>query len=190
MFIDGENLVCHYQSMLQKGFVPQPGIYHQPDVYVWHQNVTVPRGHEIIRAYYYTSIVADDVKVNQAIDDLKEFEVRVDRQDLAGLYRTHTHKLYPEVFKKPKKSNKAKVVDIQMTVDILTHVYQDNLDTVCLFSGDGDYKAVIAEVIRRGKQIYIGALSDGFSPTLKQLADVVIDLDSMFIDLNKSPARI
>jgi uncharacterized protein (TIGR00288 family) len=88
------------------------------------------------------------------------------------------------------KSTKVKVVDIQMIVDILSHVYQNNVDSVCLFSGDGDYKAVIDEVIRKGKQVYIARFSDGFSPILIQLVDQIIDLDPVFFDMNQSAARI
>lgn len=189
IFIDGENLVCRYQSMLKKGLIPQPGLCHESDIYVWSINgLRVPSGHEIIRAYYYTSLVGDDVRVSNVYSALKKLAVSSSVQDSTVLYSESKQNLYPVIFKKPGNSKKTKVVDIQMTVDILTHVYQDNLDTVCLFSGDGDYKAVIEEVIRKGKQVYIGAFSDGFSPTLRKLADVEIDLDATFIDYNNSPS--
>lgn len=45
-----------------------------------------------------------------------------------------------------------------MTVDILSNVYQDNLDTVFLVAGDGDYLPLIKEIRRFGKQIYLAFL--------------------------------
>jgi uncharacterized protein (TIGR00288 family) len=101
-----------------------------------------------------------------------------------------TSTVYEFLGRDTSKSTKVKVVDIQMIVDILSHVYQNNVDSVCLFSGDGDYKAVIDEVIRKGKQVYIARFSDGFSPILIQLVDQIIDLDPVFFDMNQSAARI
>ena len=189
-FIDGENIVCRYQAMLGKGFVPKIEVCHEQDVYAWQQGLVVRMDVEeieIIRAYYYTSVVGDDVKVRSVVDDLKKLQARAEGRLFRRSSQIVYHHLYPVVFKKAKQSNKTKVVDIQLAVDVLTHVYQNNLDTVCLFSGDGDYKAVINEVIRRGKQIYIAAFSDGLNLELKQLADKIIDLDHAFFDLDKSP---
>ena len=67
-----------------------------------------------------------------------------------------------------------------MTVDILTHVYQNNLETVCLLSGDGDNKPVIETVVRNGKQIYIAAFSSGLNPSIPNLADRFISLDGFY----------
>ena len=44
-----------------------------------------------------------------------------------------------------------------MTVDILSQIYLDNIDTVYLIAGDGDYLPIISEVIRMGKQVYLAA---------------------------------
>ncbi|MEK0338540.1 MAG: NYN domain-containing protein, partial [Nitrosopumilus sp.] len=77
-------------------------------------------------------------------------------------------------------SAKSKGVDIQMTVDILSNVYKNNIDTVYLVSGDGDYKPVIDEVIRNGKHIYLAAFSDGLNPNLRHSVDKFIDLDKIY----------
>jgi len=61
------------------------------------------------------------------------------------------------LFSKKKKEAKSKGVDIQMTVDILSQIYLDNIDTVYLIAGDGDYLPIISEVIRMGKQVYLAA---------------------------------
>jgi uncharacterized protein (TIGR00288 family) len=187
IFADGENLVCRYQAMIKRGFVPQAHIYHEPDVYIWSSNIWLPGEHQIIRAYYYMSAVGDENKILSIVENIEKLEAKV---LLLPNNRQYSHNLYPVVFKKPSKSTKVKVVDIQMIVDILSHVYQNNVDSVCLFSGDGDYKAVIDEVIRKGKQVYIARFSDGFSPILIQLVDQIIDLDPVFFDMNQSAARI
>ena len=90
--------------------------------------------------------------------------------------------LTPQVFWKPKERN-GKGVDIQMTVDILTNVYQDNLDTVFLLSGVGDYGPVVAESKRMGKQVFVAALSSDLSPALRLSADYFMDLDGYFFKL-------
>ncbi|MHC5820865.1 MAG: NYN domain-containing protein, partial [Nostoc sp.] len=124
------------------------------------------------RAYYYTSVFGDDVKISNVSNSLRNIPIFAEKPQT----------LYPVVLKKERKGDKAKGVDIQMTVDILSHVFQNNVDTVCLFSGDGDYQPVVREIINRGKKIYLGAFSDGLNPALKQLGDKIIDLDTIYFN--------
>ncbi|MDZ8241574.1 MAG: NYN domain-containing protein [Nostoc sp. ChiQUE01a] len=178
LFIDGENLVCRYQAMITQGSVPkQPEIhFHDKDIYIWTplKNFTEESEYhnEIIRAYYYTSVIGDENKLHNVFESLKKIQI------VAAKPQT----LYPVIFKKARKEIKAKGVDIQMTVDILSHVYQNNVDTVCLLSGDGDYLPVIKEIISKGKRILIGAFSNGLHSSLIQLADAVINLDTVFFN--------
>jgi len=180
LFIDGENLVMRYQAMKEKDLIPRPNISHRVDTYVWLPTIYISDHYQIIRAHYYTSTSGDEEKISLINEELKDMSVKVimrsERHDV------YEHNLYPVVFRRPGNSKKVKVVDIQMTVDILSHVYQDNIDVVYLISGDGDYKAVIEEVIRRGKQVHIGAFSSGLNPVLKRLADKFIDLDKEFFE--------
>lgn len=176
-FIDGENVVCRYQSTQKKDTSKQSICsFHEPDVYVWQPLNGIPDEpqyqNEVIRAYYYTSVTGDDIKISNVSNSLRNTRILAEKPQT----------LYPVVLKKERKGDKAKGVDIQMTVDILSHVFQNNVDTVCLFSGDGDYLPVVREVINRGKKIFIGAFSDGLSPTLKQLADKIIDLDTIYFN--------
>jgi uncharacterized LabA/DUF88 family protein len=178
-FIDGENLAIRYQDMIKDGYVPQPGVSHLPDIYAWANNITVPITPEtqIVRAYYYTSVYGDDIKIQSAASALKDIHI----QATSGGAKT----LYPVFFKKRRKDEKAKSVDISLTVDVLSHIHQNNIDTVCLFSGDGDFAPVLEEAIRYGKRVFVGALSKGLSPTLRGLADEYIYLDACFFDENK-----
>jgi uncharacterized LabA/DUF88 family protein len=184
-FVDGENLVFRYQQMLKDGYVPQAGIEHSPDEYVWTNRVTLPGDPIVTRAYYYASAVGDSRKIAQVEDTIKAFVVRVVIPGYTHLPHTQ---LSPVVFKKENRGNKAKGIDIRMTVDILTHTFQDNLDSLFLFSGDGDYVPILQEVIRMGKRVFVGAFSTGLNRDLRKLADDFIDLDSIFIDMNQLPA--
>jgi uncharacterized LabA/DUF88 family protein len=178
-FIDGENLVYRFQDMKTDGYVPIAGINHLPDTYVWISNVSAPSIREtlIIRAYYYTSVYGDDKKLQIVANELKSIGV----QPTQGGARN----LYPVLFKKHRKTEKAKSVDIKLTVDILSNVFQNNLDTICIFSGDGDFAPVLEEAIRYGKRVFVGAFSKGLSPALRQLTDDFINLDNYFFDVNK-----
>jgi uncharacterized LabA/DUF88 family protein len=57
------------------------------------------------------------------------------------------------------------------------------MDILFLLAGDGDYIPLIEEVMRQGKQVHLGAFSDGLSPRLPHIADEFVDLDKYFFDL-------
>ncbi|MBI5353471.1 MAG: NYN domain-containing protein [Chloroflexi bacterium] len=177
IFVDGENLVFRYQAMIQnRALRPSLNTFHKQDEYVWAINLQIPGMYRVIRAYYYTSIVGDDPKIENTINEMKSLSV-------SSSGPGSINKLYPVVFKKPLKTYKSRRVDIQMTIDILTHIHRDTIDAVYLISGDGDFSPVLNEVISHGKHAYVGALSDGFSTSLQQAADVTVNLDSIFFNL-------
>jgi uncharacterized LabA/DUF88 family protein len=173
MFIDGENMVFRYQSMLAKGWTPRDDdVCHIPDVLIWHSSFSqLVRMDEVIRATYYTYVVGDENRLTEVRNLIRTLSFSNHRN--SALPNTLT----PIVFKKSGRSIKAKGVDIQMTVDILTHVHRDNVDTVLLLSGDGDYIPVIQEVLRCGKQCYVSAFSDGLHHDLPLIADQFYCLD-------------
>lgn len=175
VFVDGENLVHRYQAMVGER-TPKSSVIHQPDIFVWIPSavVTGPHPINIIRATYYTYVVGDADKVSEIESRIRW--LKFDRHMESKL----PDFLFPRVFKKSKKEAKAKGVDIQLTVDILTHTYQNNLDVVYLISGDGDYLPVISEAMRNGKQVYLAALSEGLNPKLKNSTDKFVDLDPIF----------
>lgn len=180
-FIDGENLVARFQAMIKDGRKPYDHVKHKRDVYAWLSGAIWPGLHVILRATYYTYCIGDKDAVATVAEELRSFEFQqyyVPGQSAPSrLVRTLT----PQVFWKPKDRS-GKGVDIQMTVDILTNVYQNNLDTVFLLSGDGDYGPVVAESKRMGKQVFISALSSGLSPALRLSADYFMDLDGQFFE--------
>lgn len=172
VFIDGENLVFRFQDMCKSGRKPNSSIEHAPDVFVWHPHL---RGEDRnpTRVNYYTSAVGTDEKLNELRDKIGNMIVSG-----AGYGRRPC----AHVFKKLKSSNKAKVVDINLTIDALRHVYADQVDTVFLFSGDGDFVPLVKEIMRNGKQVVIGALSSGLSPKMKRISNQFIDLDAWFFE--------
>jgi len=67
-----------------------------------------------------------------------------------------------------------------LTVDILINSYRNNLDTVYIITGDGDFVPVLEEVKRLGKRIYVAAFSSGLHPRIRAVADRFVDLDGCF----------
>lgn len=172
VFADGENLVCRYQAMLGKGFIPRDDMAHVKDAYVWcHAYPHEAQQHEVLRATYYTSATGDDARLNQIRDELKELKVGRHRASFTP------NTLSPCVFKKHNKSRSSKGVDIQMCVDILGNVYRGNTDSILIMSGDGDFVPLIEEVKRAGVLVYVTAFSDGVNPELARSSDSFRTLD-------------
>ena len=178
-FIDGENMVARYQAMLDSGRVPDSRVKHQRDVYVWTPGVIWPGLNVVIRATYYTYVVGKEESALGASEAIRAMTFQ--QYSVPGQHATARliNTLTPRVFTK-LKNRSGKGVDIQMTVDILSNIYQGNVDSVFLVSGDGDYEPVLAECRRMGKQVYVAALSSGLSPKLRLSADHFIDLDGHF----------
>lgn len=90
-----------------------------------------------VRAYYYTSVAGDDMKIRNVKEALRY--LRFD----------------PQVFKKSPRQQKSKGVDITATKDMLRHAYANNYDGTALIAGDGDYIPLVDEVKRRGKNVFV-----------------------------------
>lgn len=176
VFVDGENLVIRYQDMLNNGRKPLPKTSHERDIFVWNSRIFNEYDKDIIRTTYYTSATGDDRFINEISNRIRQLTFG------SGYPKPSVYPLYPCVYKKVRKEQKAKGVDIQMTVDILTNIYNDNLDIIYLFSGDGDYIPLINEAIRAGKLIYIAAFSSGLNERMRLLADIFINLDGYFFE--------
>lgn len=180
VFIDGENLVFRYQSMLKGGRTPIANVVHEPDVFVWRKSVTTNGDYDMLRATYYTYAVGDDLYISSIQEKIKNLPIHNEYTT------TLPNKLTPMIFKKEKRAAKSKGVDIQLTVDVLSHVYNNTTDAVFILTGDGDYEPLFKEVLRRGKQLYLAAFSEGFNPRLLNLADHFYYLDdSFFVALPK-----
>jgi uncharacterized LabA/DUF88 family protein len=163
---DGENLIARYQGMVDAGRKSLDYVCYRKDTYVWSFPSVQPGLNVISRATYYTYAVGsldlvDEVATQLQAQRFQQYSIPGEHF-LAQLVQT----LYPRVFSKPKNRS-GKGADIQMTVDVLTNVYQNNLDAVYSVSGDGDYAPLIHEAQRMGKHVVVAALSRGLSPKLK-----------------------
>jgi uncharacterized LabA/DUF88 family protein len=56
--------------------------------------------------------------------------------------------------------------------------FTDEIERVYLVSGDGDYLPLVEEVMRRGKQVEILALSSGLNHALPYSVDSFYELDN------------
>lgn len=176
-FIDGENLVFNYQASVKHPEVkPKSSVSFLENVFVWNPATINSSQHEIIRATYYTFAVGDDKKILEISSQIKL--LTFDKDSRSRL----PNNLHPRVFKKDKQGRRTKGVDIQMTVDILTHVFNDNVDTVFLVTGDGDFLPIINEIVRHGKQVVLAAFKNGLNPILLNSVDLFIDLDYIYFE--------
>jgi uncharacterized LabA/DUF88 family protein len=174
---DGENLVLRFQSMLQTGRAVRHDVQHWKDSFVWSPESTTQASWFIVRASYYTTQVADETKLNELRNKIASVEYQF--LDVA-VRRSGKGTLCPHVFKKQRRGLKTKSVDINICVDALRHAYNNSLDALILLSGDGDYIPLIKEVMRQGKQVWVGAFSDGCSSELPRVADAFYYLDDFF----------
>ena len=173
MFIDGENFTIRAQKVAaSKSVALIEGKNYMKDVFVWMPGIrgtqTLTTGHvqlqpHAIRSHYYTSVIADDVKYMEVREKLRELGFT------------------PQVFRKKKKEEKAKGVDIALTKDMLTNAFFNNYDVAVLIAGDGDYIPLVEEVKRFGKIVYLTFFkAEGLNPDLRLVADYHFDMEPLF----------
>lgn len=179
--VDGENLTMRYQSMLACGNTPRRDVFHLSDICVWHGNILwVPHaGHgdlsaDIYRVAYYASCTGDDAELKRVSAQIAEQSYTCKGAAGGGVVMG---RLTPHVFKKLRKSQKTRQVDIHLCLDALRGSYINSYDTLALFSGDSDYVVLAREVMKRGKKVVVGALSNGLSDDLRLACDLFISLD-------------
>lgn len=126
----------------------------------------------LIRAYYYTALLEDQ--------DYSPIRPLVDWLDYNG---------YTMITKPAKSFNDASGnrrikgnMDIELAVDMLE--LSTHLDHMVLFSGDGDFRALIEAVQRRGTKVSVVSTVKTKPPMaadeLRRQADYFIDLDDLF----------
>ncbi len=194
MFVDGENLVLRYQEMLGSGRVPRtitvsygplggtekrPLVKHLPNCFVWSSLTFADGGADLLRINYFTSVVGDDQRVSEMAAEIARTPFWWDAQS-GG--RSHLQ-MIPRVHKKSAQSKKTKVVDIDLTMDVLRAAMTMPIDIIILISGDGDYVPLIREVARStSKQVYVAAFSSGLADGLRSCAENFTLLDHDFFE--------
>lgn len=150
----------------------RPELVYEPDLLVWHPEMFRIWDVDNFRVNYFVSVVGDD----QAITSARKSIASVKNEHGANYYREC--QLTPCVFKKVKKSHKSRLVDINLAVEAMRMAYSDQVDVICIISGDGDFTEVYNDIKRRGKQVCVAALSDGLNPEVPLCVDRFIDLDT------------
>ena len=171
IFVDGENLTLRYQAMAAAGGTPRPGVRHLRDTYVWVNEIVMHSPWNLSRVSYYTSVTGDDPRIHAVEDELKGIQYN---------YIGGFGFINPHVFKKQKRGDKTKSVDINLVTDILRHTYNESVDEVVICSGDGDYLPTIRDVMRKGVRVHVAAFSSGLDRRMRTQTDEFIDLDPFF----------
>lgn len=168
---DGENLVRRFQATSQPK-ARNPNVAYIEDVFVWHQNIPSIQGWTPLRVNYYTSVVGTDEKIANIEAEIAKIPIHRPGETPC--------QMCPRVFKRPKQTNKTKIVDINIAIDALRHSYHGHVEAIMLLSGDGDYLPLIKELMRNGTQVWLGAFSDGLNAGLPCAVDKFINLDNWF----------
>ncbi|MBT5265137.1 MAG: NYN domain-containing protein [Rhodospirillaceae bacterium] len=133
---------------------------------------------QLIRAYYYTALVEDQ--------EYSPIRPLVDWLD----YNGYTMVTKPaKEFTDPSGRRKIKGdMDVEIAVDMMDMA--DRLDHLVLFSGDGDFRAVVDAVQRKGVRVSVVSTMRSHPPMiadeLRRQADVFIELQ----DLSKEIQRV
>lgn len=173
IFADGENLVLRYQAMVKDGAKPKSNVVHRKDIYVWSPEVTLVSHWALNRVSYYSSFVGDEPRFQSVAQEIAEIPFN---------YHFGQGYLNPHLFKKQKRGEKTKSVDINLVTDLLRHTYNKSLEVAFILSGDGDYLPTIKDVMRQGSQVWVGAFSSGLDQRLKREVDEFYDLDKLFFE--------
>jgi uncharacterized LabA/DUF88 family protein len=172
-FVDGENLTIRAQQIPElKAFnLEALPAYYLRDVFIWAPteslDYTLKNGFHLggvpTRAYYYTSVVGDDLMI------------------LSVRERIRAMGFDPQVFKKDSGSRRSKGVDITLTKDMLTHAFFNHYDAAVLVAGDGDYVPLIQEVKRLGKNVFVLFFGEqhGLATEVRLVADQFSDLPGL-----------
>jgi uncharacterized LabA/DUF88 family protein len=176
LFVDGENLTARFQAMLEAGRQPEAHVERESDWFVWSASMTRFAPIHFIRVIYYTSVVGDDDAIQAANRRIADTRFKC----VVGAV-AYEAQLIPRVFKKAAKTHRTRLVDINITVDVMNYASSGAVNTIVLASGDGDYLPVIQSAMQMGKNVYVLALSSGCNPILRTSVDRFVDLDQFFV---------
>jgi len=133
----------------------------------------------LVRAYYYTTIIEDQ--------EYSSIRPLIDWLNYNG---------YTVVTKATKEfidaSGRRKVkgsMDIELAVDVME--LTEHFDQIVLFSGDGDFRSLVAAVQRRGVRVTVVSTIATQPPMiaddLRRQADVFIDLRELRPKISRDP---
>jgi uncharacterized LabA/DUF88 family protein len=135
----------------------------------------------LLRAFYYTAVIEDQ--------EYSSVRPLIDWLDYNG---------YTVVTKATKEfvdaSGRRKVkgnMDIELTVDAME--LAAHVDEIVLFSGDGDFRPMVAALQRRGTRVTVISTMSSQPPMvadeLRRQADVFIDLAELQLKIGRDPSE-
>jgi uncharacterized LabA/DUF88 family protein len=135
---------------------------------------------QLVRIYYYTVVVEDD-------EEYSSIRPLVDWLDYNG-FSLVTKRAREHVGADGRRRIKGNM-DIELTVDAITLAGQ--LDHVMLFSGDGDFRALVADLQLRGVRVSVVSTLRSQPPMaadeLRRQADQFIDLADLEEEIGRGP---
>ena len=135
----------------------------------------------LVRAQYYTALAEDQ--------EYSSIRPLVDWLDYNGyMMVTKPTKEFTDSFGRRKiKGN----MDIELTVDAMR--FADSLDHIVLFTGDGDFRALVAALQQKGRRVSIVSTLQTQPPMvadeLRRQADQFIDLAHLQAEIGRDPAE-
>lgn len=173
LFVDGENFTIRAQKVAEANDIKlTEGSHYMHDVFVWLPGLAATQdttqGYlrlqpQATRSFYYTSVLGDEQRLQDVRRKLRELGFN------------------PEVFKKSK--DKAKGVDIALSIDLLLNASANSYDVAVLIAGDGDYVPLVEAVKRLGKVVYLVFFKrTGLSDDLWMAADAFFEMEPFFND--------
>ena len=134
----------------------------------------------LVRAYYYTALIEDQ--------EYSSIRPLIDWLDYNG-YRVVTKPAKEFTDSTGRRKIKGNM-DIELTVDAIE--MSAHFDHMFLFSGDGDFTALVSAIQRRGKKVTV--VSTLASPTpmisdeLRRQADYFVDVVDLAKTVGRAPA--
>ncbi|MGA7266801.1 MAG: NYN domain-containing protein, partial [Aestuariivirga sp.] len=135
----------------------------------------------LVRAIYYTALLDDA--------DYSPIKPLIDWLDYNG-YRVVTKpaKEFTDAMGRRKvKGN----MDIELAIDVMQ--LADNLDHIVLFSGDGDFRSLVAAVQAKGRRVTVVSTLTTRPPMiaddLRRQTDQFIDLADLRDEIGRDPAE-
>jgi uncharacterized LabA/DUF88 family protein len=168
LFIDGANLFATAKAL---GF----------DIDYKRMLAEFQRSGTLVRAYYYTAVIEDQ--------EFSSIRPLIDWLDYNG---------YTVVTKSTKEfvdaSGRRKVkgnMDIELAVDAME--LANHIDQMVLFSGDGDFRSLVAAMQRQGVRVLVVSTISSQPPMvadeLRRQADAFIDLADLQSKVSRTPSE-
>jgi uncharacterized LabA/DUF88 family protein len=167
LFIDGANLYATAKSLgFDIDYKRLLGLFRQKG--------------RLVRALYYTALAEEQ--------EYSSIRPLIDWLDYNGfsMVTKPTKEFTDAAGRRKVKGN----MDIELTVDAMR--LAENLDHIVLFSGDGDFRSLVAALQQKGKRVSVVSTLQTQPPMvadeLRRQADQFIDLSDLEDQVGRSPA--